>query len=555
MIIELLGGLGMFLLGMVLLTDGLKALAGAALRGILMRMVAGPLSGVGWGALLTALVQSSTATTLTTVGFVSAGLLTFPQAVSVIFGANIGTTSTGWIVSQLGMKVSLGAVSPPLVLLGVALRLLSRGRASHGGTAVAGFGLLFIGIDMLQAGMAAAADSLGPDAIPGATASGGVASGLLLVGLGFLMTVVMQSSSASMATTLAAVASGAIGVEQAALIAIGQNIGTTPTAVAAAIGAPAAAKRTALAHVLFNAVTAIVAYVALPMLLALVRAAAQAVGANDAPTMLAMFHTAFNLLGIAILLPLIGPFSRMIERLIPEGSRPPTRFLTPAVAEIGPVAQEAARRAIAQVIVETAPIAAARLRGAEADEPMLRRLERSGDALREVQAFVHQLARAIQDPAEVDHHAALLHAEEHATRLIDALREAGPWRGRPREDAVVARVVAPVAALTDNLKSLLPANGGTAQHVATAVGALGPRAGNISHAIAESRRAERHAALREIASGRLSPEAAGARIEALLWTDRVAYHLWRAVNYLSDPARQPPARGDSSESVMEPPPH
>ena len=141
MTVQILGGIGIFLFGMVLMTDGLKALAGDALRRILTRRVASARAGVVWGAGLTALVQSSTATTLATVGFVSAGMLTFTQAIGVVFGANLGTTSTGWIVSQLGFKVSLGELAPPLVLLGAALRLLFKGRAAHAGTAVAGFAL------------------------------------------------------------------------------------------------------------------------------------------------------------------------------------------------------------------------------------------------------------------------------------------------------------------------------------------------------------------------------------------------------------------------------
>ncbi|NUQ49198.1 MAG: Na/Pi symporter, partial [Phycisphaerae bacterium] len=192
MIAALLGGLGLFLLGMVLLTDGLKALAGDALRRILTRMVAGPVSGIGWGALITAVVQSSHATTLATVGFVSAGLLSFSQAVGVVFGANLGTTSTGWIVSQLGFKVSLGAFSSPLVLIGVLLRLLSHGRAAHFGAALCGFGLLFIGIDLLQGGMTAVSGHLSPGDLPGAGA--GLAGRAALVGLGFIMTILTQSS-------------------------------------------------------------------------------------------------------------------------------------------------------------------------------------------------------------------------------------------------------------------------------------------------------------------------------------------------------------------------
>src|SRR5690606_23023145 len=117
-------------------------------------LVRGPVSGIATGAAVTGMVQSSTATTLTTIGFVSAGLMTFPQAIGVILGANVGTTSTGWLVSILGFKVSLGAVSLPVVLVGALLRVIGRERVAAAGIALAGFGLIFFGIDVLQAGMA-----------------------------------------------------------------------------------------------------------------------------------------------------------------------------------------------------------------------------------------------------------------------------------------------------------------------------------------------------------------------------------------------------------------
>lgn len=551
MIVSLLGGLGFFLLGMVLLTEGLKALAGEALRRILTRFVAGPASGVGWGALFTALVQSSTATTLTTVGFVSAGLLTFTQAVGVIFGANLGTTSTGWIVSQLGFKISLGAISPPLVFIGAGLRLLSRGRGAHIGTAVAGFGLLFVGIDMLQAGMAALATHITPEGLQLVGDGGGWVSRALLVGFGFLMTVIMQSSSASMATTLAAVASGAIGLEQAAALIIGQNVGTTPTAVAAAIGAPAAAKRAALAHVLFNALTAAVAFAALPLMLRGITSIAHGLGADDAPTVLAAFHTCFNVLGVALLLPIVGPFSRMIERIVREPAPRSTRFLTPAVAEVGPVALEAARRAVIQVMAEATREVARVLNGTSPLSTSGDRLQEASSALAEVRRFVHDLARASQGKAEVCRQTTLLHATEHASRLIVALQEIsrGDTNGRQFNDPIVAPSVKALKQVAQELSDLCEATslkiGSGKEYTDWPLSAKVAQTGELSRQLANLRRVERRAALAEAAAGRLDPDAAVARVDTLLWLDRVAYHLWRATYHIGDPAAtQAAARGD-----------
>lgn len=544
MIVALIGGLGIFLLGMVLLTDGLKAMAGAALRGILTRMVASPASGVGWGALVTTIVQSSTATTLTTVGFVSAGLLTFSQAVGVVFGANLGTTSTGWIVSQLGFKVSLGSISPPLILLGVAMRLLSKGRLAHAGTAIAGFGLLFVGIDMLQHGMGSVASHISPDDLPG----GGLAGRAVLVGIGLLMTVLMQSSSASMTTTLAAVATGAIGIDQAAAIVVGQNLGNTPTPMIASIGAPAAAKRTALAHMLFNAITAFAAFLALPLLLGAARTGASLLGANDAPTILAVFHTVFNILGVALLLPMVGPFSRLIERIIPERGPPATRYLAPAVAEVGPVALEAARRALSLVLRDAASEGRTVLRAGSSRRTAL---AQSHAAVVEVRKFVHRLGRDTQHPTELHRQNALFHACDHLDRLIEDLHTppAGV-RERASHEPVEAAAKLLSEAL-DKAGTIPEPQTGAAPPGPGQIATLAAALEALSVQVAALRKRERRRALFDAAAGRIEPDAAVARVDGLLWVDTVAYHLWRAARYLTE---QPPADDpDSPADATRPP--
>ncbi|MDP1555915.1 MAG: Na/Pi symporter, partial [Hyphomonas sp.] len=152
--LELLGGVGLFLLGMNLLTDGLKLAAGDGLRAILRRWTGTPIRGLSAGAMLTGLVQSSSAVTVATIGFVNAGLLTLNQAVWVIFGANIGTTMTGWLVSLIGLKIDVGAMALPFIGIGMLGRLVTahRPRASGIGQAVAGFGLFFLGIGILKDG-------------------------------------------------------------------------------------------------------------------------------------------------------------------------------------------------------------------------------------------------------------------------------------------------------------------------------------------------------------------------------------------------------------------
>ncbi len=242
----MLGGLGLFLLGMSLMTDGLKALAGGSVRKVLTRFTRSPTSGAITGAVTTAVVQSSSITVITAVGFVGAKLLTFPEALGVIFGANVGTTITGWLVALIGFKLSLDEAMLPLVFVGALIHLFGRNRLGKIGFALAGFGLVFIGISMLQGGMAGAQHLVSPESFPSDSISGR----LLLVLIGVAITLVTQSSSAGVATAITAVSVGAISFPQAAAMVIGMDVGTTVTAALATIGGDTAVRRTGLAHVL-----------------------------------------------------------------------------------------------------------------------------------------------------------------------------------------------------------------------------------------------------------------------------------------------------------------
>src|SRR6201991_1122630 len=171
--ISTLGGVGLFLLGMTVMTEGLKTLAGSALRAMLSKAAATPLHGSFWGAIVTLLVQSSSATTMTTIGLVSAGLLTFQQGLGLVFGANIGTTGTGWLVALIGVRVSLTAFALPLIFIGALVKLLGRGRISAAGAALAGFALVLFGLTTLQQGMGGLAEQLHPAGLPAVTAAAG----------------------------------------------------------------------------------------------------------------------------------------------------------------------------------------------------------------------------------------------------------------------------------------------------------------------------------------------------------------------------------------------
>ena len=336
-LVSIVGGVGLFLLGMAVMTDGLKALAGTALKTVMEKAAATPLLGTFWGAVITLIVQSSSATTMTTIGLVSAGLLTFPQGLSLVFGANIGTTGTGWLVAAFGVRISLTAAALPIVFVGALLKVVGRGRLAAAGSAIAGFALILVGLSTLQQGMGGLAESLHPSDLPtitnaaGAITLAGMANVLLLVVVGALMTTVMQSSTAAIAVTLSALYAGAVGLDQALALVIGQNIGTATSSAVAAIGASSTAKRLAVAYIAFKLVAALIAIALFPFVTPLIVRASQTI---DSTGLLAAYHTAYNVIGVAVLLPLMGPFTRLIERFVPERGSPFTKYPRPCFTSL-----------------------------------------------------------------------------------------------------------------------------------------------------------------------------------------------------------------------------
>lgn len=519
MIAAILGGAGLFLLGMVLLTEGIKAVAGDALRRVLSRMTGGPLKSVASGVVVTTVVQSSSATTLTTIGFVSAGLLTLPQAIGVIFGANVGTTGTAWLVSLLGLKFSIGAAALPVVGVGALLRLLARGRAAHLGLALAGFGLIFLGIDTLQSGMQDLGTKIDLSRFPGASVFGR----LTLVIVGAVLTVVMQSSSAALATTLTALHGGTIDLLQAAALVIGANLGTTLTAGLAGIGATVPAKRTALAHILFNAVTGAVALLALrPLLAAAVVAAGWLGDGGDAVT-IAAFHTVFNVLGVALLLPVLDPFARLVARLVPERGADITRNLDASVARVPAVAIEATRRTALEIASVLLDGALQRLRGDVQPERVSRRLDAADAALAETRRFLADVHTEPESPAEHIRHLDVLHAIDHLDRLAKALR-ARAYASTIAADPVLVHIAASAASGIESVDAWLRAEDGQAPIEAIR---------KVSKSIAGQRKRRREEVLQKTAAGAIAPDVAAERLDALRWLDRVAYHVWRMTEHLA----------------------
>lgn len=251
-ILTLLGALGMFLYGMTLMSEGLQKVAGSRLRSILSAMTANSFTRILTGTLITAIIQSSSATTVMIVSFVNAGLLSLTQAVGVIMGANIGTTVTSWLISLLGFTADISTLSIPLIGIGFAFMMLKSQKRKNIGEMIIGFAMLFLGLSFLKDSVPDLSSNPEAIAFIQKWTDWGFFSVLIFVLVGTVMTIVLQSSSATVALTLVMASQGWIPFEMAAAMVLGENIGTTITANIAASVGNISAKRAALAHTVFN---------------------------------------------------------------------------------------------------------------------------------------------------------------------------------------------------------------------------------------------------------------------------------------------------------------
>lgn len=316
-IFSLLGSLGLFLYGMKIMSEGLEKFAGDRLRSILAAMTKNRVMGVLTGVLITALIQSSSATTVMVVSFVNAGLMTLAQSIGVIMGANIGTTVTAWIISIVGFKVNIAAFAIPLLAIGMPLIFNKKSSRKSMGEFIFGFSFLFMGLSFLQE--AATALNIGELVanmlanLPFSYDSYGTF--ILFVIVGAIVTMIVQASAATMAITLMLFGMNikGFGFEQAAALAMGQNIGTTITAFMASLTANTQARRAALAHMFFNVFGVVVVLLFFPWACdAISWFVTNFMGTNNDLFKLSTFHTAFNILNTLLL---IG-FVHQIEALV-----------------------------------------------------------------------------------------------------------------------------------------------------------------------------------------------------------------------------------------------
>lgn len=328
-----LGGLGLLLLGMNMMTEGLKAAAGASLQEYLERSTRTRFRAALSGFSLTALVQSSSAVIMTTLGFTNAGMLRLRQAAWVVFGSNVGTTMTAWIVALIGLRIRIDLIALPMIGLGALLRLVFGGRrAAHIGTALAGFGILFLGLDMLRDAFDGIAANIPVEQL-GAFGGWGIVLGVLV---GALLTTLVQSSSAALAIVLTAAVAGVFTPLLGAALVIGANVGTTSTSLLASIGATANARRLAWVHVAQKSFTGVIALILLWPLWWITEWLAGGEAHSNISTELAIFHTLFNVLGVLLMYFWADRLLRRVERWIPqpELSSEKPRYLDETVLKV-----------------------------------------------------------------------------------------------------------------------------------------------------------------------------------------------------------------------------
>ena len=336
---QILGSLGLFLFGMKLMSEGLQKLSGERLRTIMRSMTGNRFKGLFSGLVVTATIQSSSVTTVMVVSFVNAGLLTLREAIGVIMGANLGTTATAWIIAILGFKFSLSQIALPIVGVGMAISFCKKPGWRSGGEFLIGFGLLFMGLDFLKNSVPDISSNTEALRWISQYSNMGFLSVLLFLAFGVILTLLVQSSSVAMAITITMAAKGWISLDLSAAIILGENIGTTITAILSSIPASLNAKRAALAHLIFNVLGVIwmmwVFYwfvdfmcwiipvnpapspetlksVGIENFASLTGAAREAALERVAlPERLAMFHTMFNLTNIFILLPFVAQIEKI----------------------------------------------------------------------------------------------------------------------------------------------------------------------------------------------------------------------------------------------------
>lgn len=382
---ELLAGIGIFLFGMHLLEESIRLLSGSALKGFIRNYTNTRLKAIITGALSTAVLQSSSAVTLMVLAFAGAGIMQMQNAIGVIFGANVGTTFTSWIVALLGFKISIEALSLPFIAIGgLGLIFLGKsGRAMNLSKLSVGFGFLFMGLDYMKTAVEEASAFFDLSAYADYPV-------LVFVLIGFVLTAVVQSSSAAMAIILSGLNGGLIDFDLAAAMVIGSNMGTTITIIVGSLGGNITKKRIAWSHFFFNTLTGLIAVIILPFLIYFIDAIYDI--DNDPVTGLALFHTVFNVTGVFIFSLFLKGFVNFITRIVPEQHKQIALFLPKASPEVPEAAAVALENEVRRLIHMSMLY---HLRVIGSNSPLLNKLNQGFE--KHTNAMLYDEMKALQD--------------------------------------------------------------------------------------------------------------------------------------------------------------
>lgn len=323
---RLLAGLGLFLFGMYQLELALKRLAGRPFKQVLRKHTSHPVKGILSGAFATAVLQSSSVVRLIVLAFVGTGIISLASAIGIVFGSNLGTTATGWIVATIGFKFDIEALALPLVAIGGFGVVWTKAGTRRAGLShlVVGLGLMLMGLEFMKSGSMSATNLFDPAALS-------IYPAVVFLAVGFLLTAIIQSSSATIMITLSALYAGVIPLTSAAAVAIGADLGTTITALLGALAGSVAKKRVAAAIILFNVVTDAIAFAFLKPILQFIT---DVIGVTDPLYALVAFHSLFNLMGLLLFLPWIPFLSRQLDKLFNEHSVSLLRYIRESDAAV-----------------------------------------------------------------------------------------------------------------------------------------------------------------------------------------------------------------------------
>ncbi len=342
---KLLAGLSIFLYGMYLLEDSVKAMSGRAFRQMIRYYTNSRLRSIGSGALITAVLQSSSAVSLMVLAFVGAGVMTMENGIGVMMGANVGTTITSWIVAVFGFKLKIEAFAMPLIAGGGLLFVVfgTSSKLFQGSRLLIGFGFLFLGLDFMKTSVENYAQHIDLSVI----ADYGLWLYLLL---GIVITALMQSSSAAIVIVLTGLSGGLINFETSVAMVIGANVGTTVTVLLGSIGGTQSKKRVSISHLIFNLMTGVIAFAALHPLSWLVSQLFNT--STNAVMALALFHTLFNCIGVVVFFPFIGLLARSLVRIFPENKEILTVYINDTPTEVPEAAIASLRKEILHLFKE-----------------------------------------------------------------------------------------------------------------------------------------------------------------------------------------------------------